>query len=151
MATYRQILYHIVFRTKNSERTLSQENISHLYKYIWGIISNKGCTLLRINGMEDHIHILSDLHPTVALSDYVKEIKTASSIWLKESGEFPHFKGWGTGYCALTYAFRDKDIITQYIKNQQEHHQRETFQDELKRILVEERVEFDEHFLLRDD
>ena len=68
---FRQILYHIVFRTKFSKKTLNQANVQELYKYIWGIIKNKNCTLFRINGMEDHIHIMSDLHPSISLSDYV--------------------------------------------------------------------------------
>ena len=72
MSAYRQILYHIVFRTKYSEQVINQEYSADLYKYIWGIIKNKKCMLFRINGMADHIHILSDLHPSVALSDSLK-------------------------------------------------------------------------------
>lgn len=151
MSTYRQILYHIVFRTKYNERTITADTATHLYKYIWGISKNKGCVLFRINGTEDHLHILSDLHPSLALSDYVKDIKVASSSWMKQSGYFPNFKGWGTGYCALTYAYRDKETIINYIRNQQEHHKRESFVDELRRLLQEEGVEFNEHFLLAED
>ena len=67
MSAYRQILYHIVFRTKGSEKTINQDHREDLYKYIWGIVKNKKCVLYRINGIEDHIHILSDLHPSIAL------------------------------------------------------------------------------------
>jgi len=63
--------------------SISQKNVSSLYKYIWGIIKNKKGKLYRINGMEDHIHILSDLHPSVSLADYIKTIKVATSLWLK--------------------------------------------------------------------
>ena len=59
--SYTKILYHIVLRTKRSEMSISQNNVSSLYKYIWGIIKNKQGKLYRINGMEDHIHILSDI------------------------------------------------------------------------------------------
>jgi REP element-mobilizing transposase RayT len=111
-----------------------------------GIIKNKNCFLYRINGMEDHIHILSDLHPTIALADYVRDIKTSSSKWLKESANFKSFEGWADGYAALTYAWRDKDIIVNYIKNQQEHHKVETFDDELRQLLFEQGVEVDERF-----
>ena len=75
MSAYRQILYHIVFRTKGSEKTINKEHSTDLKRYIWGIIKNKKCVLFRINCMEEHIHILSDLHPSIALADYVKEIK----------------------------------------------------------------------------
>ncbi len=96
--------------------------------------------------MEDHLHILSDLHPTIALSDYIRDIKTASSIWLKQSGRFPEFKGWADGYAALTYAWRDKQLIVNYIKNQQEHHKKESFEDELRSLLKEHGIEVNEQF-----
>lgn len=93
MSSYRQIIYQIIFRTKHSQKTLKPEHTEILFKYIWGIIKNKNCHLYRINGMEEHIHILTDLHPNIALADFIRDIKTASSIWLKDSGYFPHFIG----------------------------------------------------------
>ncbi|MCL2117358.1 MAG: transposase [Planctomycetaceae bacterium] len=89
MSSFRQILYHIVFRTKNSANTLPLSESEELYRYIWGIIKNKNGMLLRINGMEDHIHILSDLPPTISLADYVREMKSSSSHWLKINPKFP--------------------------------------------------------------
>lgn len=146
MSSYRQILYHIVFRTKESREVLSPEYIREFFGYTMGIIHNKQCKLYRINAMEDHVHILSDLHPGVALADLVRDIKTASSIWLRQSGKFPKFAGWADGYAAFTYAYRDKDLIVNYIKNQQEHHKRVTFADELKQLLAEHGVEYDEKY-----
>ena len=143
---YRQILYHIVFRTWYSERTIVPEHAPELYKYIWGIIKNKNCHLFRINGMEEHLHILSDLHPSVALADYVKDIKVASSKWMKDSGYFPEFRAWGKKYCALTYSNKEKEIIINYIKNQQEHHKKESFREELSRLLGENGIEDDGWF-----
>jgi len=150
MSAYRQILYHIVFRTKGSEKTIRQNHRDELYKYIWGIIKSKKCHLFRINGMEDHIHIFSDLHPSVALADYVREIKSSSSKWMKSSGLFPEFKGWGIKYCALTYSFRDRDMIINYIKNQQEHHKKESFQDEIIRFFKEQGINLDEKWFWID-
>ncbi|MCC8199167.1 MAG: transposase [Tannerellaceae bacterium] len=106
--SYTQILYHIVLRTHNSIPAIHQEHAKQLYRYIWGIIKNKNGILYRINGIEDHIHIVSDLHPTITLADYVKDIKVASSLWMKQSGLFPLFKGWAKGYCALTYSYNEK-------------------------------------------
>jgi REP element-mobilizing transposase RayT len=102
MSSYRQILYHLIFRTKESRKTLVQEHSRELYAYLMGIIKNKNCFLYRIIGIEDHIHILSDLHPSIALADYMRDIKTSSSIWLKQSTKFPAFEGWADGYAALT-------------------------------------------------
>jgi len=98
---YTQILYHIVLWTKRSEPSISQKNVSSLYKYIWGIIKNKKGKLYRINGMEDHIHILSDLHSSFALADFVKSIKVSTSLWMKQSSDFPAFQGWEEGYAAF--------------------------------------------------
>ena len=150
MSAYRQILYHIVFRTKSSEKTVSQAHAVDLYKYIWGIIKNKKCVLFRINGMEDHIHILSDLHPSVALADYIKDIKASSSKWMKESGHFADFKGWGIKYCALTYSYRERDTLINYIRNQQEHHKKESFQDEIRRLFQEQGIDGDDNWFWVD-
>jgi len=117
--------------------SISQDNVSTLYKYIWGIIKNKNGKLYRVNGMEDHIHILSDLHPSISLADYVKSIKVATSLWLKQSDYFPLFRGWSEGYAAFSYSFQEKDRIISYIKNQQEHHGKENTENEWKRLLKE--------------
>ncbi len=146
MSSYRQILYHIIFCTKNSEKTLSLTHCDELYKYIWGIIKEKNCVLYRINGMENHIHILSDLHPGIALANLVRDIKTSSSLWLKNNPSFPHFNGWSEGYAALTYAYRDKNMIIKYIKNQREHHKAVSFIEEYRKLLEEFNIKIDERF-----
>jgi len=100
--------------------------------------------------MEEHIHILSDLHPSVALADYVREIKVSSSKWMKESGHFPEFRGWGIKYCALTYSYDERETIINYIKNQQEHHKKESFQEEIARLIREQGIELDEKWFWVD-
>jgi REP-associated tyrosine transposase len=149
LSSYRQIIYQIIFRTKHSQKTLKQEHIEKLFQYIWGIIKNKNCHLYRINGMEEHIHILTDLHPSIALADYIRDIKTASSIWLKASENFPNFIGWADGYAALTYSYRDKDKLINYIKNQQQHHKTESFEAEYRRLLEEYDIIIDERYFLK--
>src|SRR5688572_7138535 len=111
MGTYRQIYYQIVFSTKNRNPTINEENEKSLYQYISGIIKERKCMLYRINSMPDHMHIFSDLHPSISLADYVKHIKVASRVWLKESGKFPRFDAWQEGYGAFTYSIREKDMI----------------------------------------
>jgi REP element-mobilizing transposase RayT len=146
--SYKQIIYHIVFGTKSRCATLTTVNIKELYLYIGGIIKRKECNLYKINGMSDHIHILSDLNPILCLSDFIKEIKRGSSLWMKESGKFINFDGWADGYCALTYAYSDKDIVEQYIAKQQEHHQKISFRDEFISLLKENHIEFDEKYIV---
>lgn len=148
MSSFKQIYYQIVFGTKYRKPTINEAYCEELYKYIWGIIENKKCKLYRINGVEDHIHIFCDLHPSIALADLVKDIKVASSIWLKANGNFPDFIGWQDGYGAFTYNIRERDMIINYVKNQKIHHKKENYYDEYKRLLIENGVDFDEKYLL---
>ena len=148
MSSYRQIFYQVVFGTKNRESTINEAHCGDLYQYIGGVIKNNNCKLYRINGVEDHLHIFSDLHPSVSLARYVKDIKVSSSLWMKQCGYFPHFKGWQDGYGAFTYSIKQKEIIISYIKNQKEHHKKETFYDEYRRLLIESGIEFEEKYLL---
>ena len=147
MATYTQILYHLVFSTKHRRRVLDAPRRDELFRYLWGILKNKDCHLYRIGGVEDHIHILTSLHPMVPLAGLVKDLKVASSVWIKEERVFPEFEGWQEGYGAFTCAWRDKDALTEYIKGQVEHHRIESFQDELRRMLGEHGVVFEERYL----
>jgi len=146
MSSYRQILYHIIFRTKSGKKTLDLENIKELYAYFVGIIRNKKGFVYRINGIEDHVHILCDLHPNNSLADFMRDIKVSSSTWLKQSGKFSKYEGWAEGYGAFTYSFKDKERIINYIRNQQEHHKMESFEVELRQLLVEHGIDIDERF-----
>ena len=148
MGTCTQILYQVVFSTKNRERTLIAKHRQDLFKYIWRILQSKKCHLYQMNGVEDHLYILTHLHPSVALTDLIKDIKPASSKFIKEKNIFPDFNGWQNGYGAFTYSIDRKDILINYIKNQEEHHRVKTFRNEYKELLMENGVEFDEKYLL---
>lgn len=149
MSTYTQVFYQIVFGTKHRLPTIDRKHDRELYKFIYGTIQKRGCHLYRINGIEDHIHIFSDLHSSICLADYVKEIKVASNTFMRDSGLFPLFDGWQVGYGAFTYSIREKQKIINYVAKQKEHHKdKETFYDEYKRLLEESGVVFDEKYLL---
>lgn len=148
MSTYTQILYQIVFSTKNREHTLDKPNREELYKYIWGVLKNKNCHLYRIGGITDHVHIVTHIHPAVTLASLVKDIKLASSEYIKTQQLFPDFNGWQVGYGGFTYSFKDKDHLIGYVKNQEEHHRIKTFSEELMELLKEHGIEFDEKYLL---
>ena len=148
MSTYTQILYQIVFSTHSRERTLTEHNQAELYKYATGILKNKKCHLYRINGVEDHIHIVTHIHPTVALANLLKDIKLASSAWIKDNKIFPYFNGWQDGYGAFTYFIKEKDRLIEYVKNQKEHHTKKTSKEEFIELLNEHEIEFDEKYLL---
>ncbi len=148
MSTYTQICYHIVFSTKNREPVLQDNRRTDLYRYIWGILRNQRCHLYRIGGVDDHLHLFNSLHPSVCLADLIKDIKLASSDWIQKNGVFRRFSHWQEGYGAFTLAYRDKDTLIEYIKSQPEHHRRETYIDEFRRLLEEAGIGYDEKYLL---
>lgn len=148
MSTYTQILYQIVYSTKFREKTLEAKSRKELYKYIWGILKNNNCHLYQVGGVEDHIHIITHLHPSVALAELVKDIKLASSGYIKNESLFSTFNGWQDGYAAFTYTIEAKENLINYVKNQEEHHKTKTFIEELKELLIEHKIEFDEKYLL---
>jgi len=146
MSSYPQIYYHIVFRTDNGGNVLLQENRRDLFAYMMGIMKSRNCHLYRINGMEDHIHILCDLHPSIALANLVRDIKASSSLWIKAQPFFSEFVGWADGYGAFTCSNSDKDRVIAYIKNQQEYHKTKSFLDEYRELLNEHGITIDEKF-----
>ncbi len=143
-----QILFQVVFNTKYNERTMIESGQERLYKYIRGILKNKKCHLYRIGGVEDHLHIVTHIQPTVAPAYLVKDIKIASSDYIKTENIFPNFNGWQDGYGAFTYAISAKANLTEYVKNQKEHHKKVSFRDEYISLLKEHGIEFDEKYLL---
>ena len=147
MSTYTQILYQIVFSTKHRVPVLTKENRPELFKYIWGLLNKKKCHLYRINGVEDHIHIATHIHPTIAPASLIKDIKLASSAFIQEKDIFPDFENWQIGYAAFTYSFSAKNDLIEYVKNQEEHHKTKTFREELIELLKEHGIEFDEKYL----
>ncbi|MCP9292866.1 MULTISPECIES: IS200/IS605 family transposase [Gracilimonas] len=147
MSTYTQLLYQIVFSTKNRQPVLTKNNRKELYKYIWGILKNKQCHLYQINGVENHLHIITHIHPTVAISTLVKDIKLASSKFIKQNQLFTDFQGWQSGYGAFTYSIKAKDQLIEYVKNQEEHHKHRTFLEEYKALLSDHDISFDDRYL----
>jgi REP element-mobilizing transposase RayT len=147
MSTYTQILYQIVFSTKNQENTMIESGQEKLYKYIWGILKNKKCHLYRIGGVEDHLHIITHIHPTVAIAYLVKDMKLSASSFIKSQNIFPNFNGWQDGYGGFTYAISAKDNLIEYVKNQKEHHKKVSFRDEYISLLKEHGIEFDKKYL----
>lgn len=148
MSTYTQILYQLVFSTKNREHTLHASIRPEICKYIWGILKNKKCHLYRIGGVSDHIHIVTHIHPTVAVASLIKDIKLASSMHIKAIQPTTNFTHWQIGYGAFTYSYKEKDRLIEYVKNQETHHQKKTFREELIDLLYEHGIVFDEKFLI---
>lgn len=149
--SYTRLLYHIVFRPRNSVPAISTEHEEKLYRYIWGFIKNKGGVLYRIGGMPDHIHLLVQLPPTQSLSGFVHDLKLGTHKFMREhTEEFPRFESWGKSYCALTCSESAKDIVTDYIKNQKTHHRKTSFRDELMALLCENGIDVEMKYFLQE-
>jgi putative transposase len=146
MSSYRQHLYHIVCRTKSSLKTIKQDHVNDLYAYFTGILKNKKCHLYCINGIENHIHILTDINPSIAPIDFVRDIKVSTSIWMKNNSLFPSFKGWSVGYGSFTCSYSDLDRLIGYIKNQQNHHKKVSFEEEYRILLLQNGIIPDEKY-----
>lgn len=147
---YTYLLYHIIIRPKSSKPVIVEEHEKLLYSYIHGICKQKKCVLHRINGKSNHIHMLVEVHSTIAIADFVRDLKLATNQWMKQHRlEFPNFEAWGRSYCALTYCNRDKELVRNYIINQKEHHKSISFKDEYVSLLEEFGIQPDE-WMLKD-
>ena len=146
--SYTNSLYHLVIRPKDSKPVITEKYERDLYAYINGLCKNNKCTLYRINGMPDHLHMLLELSPTIALSDFVKELKLSTHQFIKaHPSMYPSFEGWGREYFAVTYNYKDREMIRQYIINQKEHHRTLSFKEELRKLLIESGVPYKEEYL----
>lgn len=149
--SYTCLLYHIVFRTKYSIPAIPFDHAEKLYAYIWGIVKNKKSILYRIGGMPDHIHMLIDLHPSIALSDFMHDTKLAISRFMNQNKNlFPDFQGWGDRYAAFSYGQDKKETIIRYIMNQQEHHKTVSFADEFRAFIESNGGVINEKYFLKD-
>ena len=125
-----KLLYHIVIRTKYSAWAINEEHETDLYKYMNAIAKARKSLVYCINGMPDHVHILISISPEIAISEFMMVLKSETSKWMKKSGFFPNFVGWGNGYAAFSYNESRKHIVARYIANQKPHHRRQSFKDE---------------------
>ncbi|MGQ0542632.1 MAG: IS200/IS605 family transposase, partial [Blastocatellia bacterium] len=125
--TYSQIYIQIVFAVSGRENLVAKEWKAELYKYITGIVTNHGQKLLAINGVADHIHILLNIKPNIALSELVRDIKANSSRWINEKKLVKGKFQWQEGFGAFSYSVSQLDVVIRYIHRQEEHHKEVSF------------------------
>lgn len=144
---YTQLIYQIVYTTKYRQYTLIQPGRSQLFEFMKSFLIGKGCYVHEINGVEDHLHIVTHIHPSLALASLVKDLKLASTDFIKKNKLFPAFKGWGRGYGAFTYSIDSKAHLIAYVKNQETHHRIVNSKEELIKMLSDHEIEYDEKYL----
>jgi len=139
------VLIHLIFSTKNRESTIPKELLPQLHAYIVGILDKLQCPSLRTGGIVDHAHTLFALHRTAAIADVVEEVKKGSSKWMKQQG-IARF-AWQAGYAAFSVSESQKAAVIRYVERQEEHHKKQTFQEEVRAFLTRHGVGFDEWYV----
>ena len=148
--TYTQLYFHIVFAVKGRSNLISPTWKDELYKYITGIISNKGQKLIAIKGMPDHIHLLVGMKPDCNLSDLVRDIKANSSKFINDKNWVLGRFEWQRGFGAFTLGHSQLDSIVTYIKNQEQHHKIKSFKEEYLEFLKRYEVDFKFEYLFEE-
>lgn len=125
--THLEIYYHITWTTFGRKKCLNNESSRIvLHKYIYAILTRNKCHVYRINSVSDHVHIAFALYPDIALKTLMEDIQNCTTKFIKQIGLFEDFVSWQSGYGVFTFATKDKDKVIEYIKNQQQHHAKET-------------------------
>lgn len=131
--------FHIVFSTKHREPLISPETQPILWKYLAGIARNHAMVVLGVGGTDNHAHILVSLPPDTSLASAVRDLKSNSSRWMRQTDrEF----AWQEGYGAFSVSVPQLERVKHYIANQQAHHQKKTFEDEFAGLLEAANIQF---------
>ncbi len=144
-----KVYIHIVFSTKDRVPFLKDNNLSEeMHAYLSGASKNLGSQSLQVGGAIDHVHILCTLSRKNTIADLVRDLKKGSSKWIK-SKESPFLNDfqWQSGYGVFSVSPSHLNSLKKYIINQAEHHTKETFQDELRRLFLKYNVEYDERYV----
>ncbi|MCI0352031.1 MAG: IS200/IS605 family transposase [Acidobacteriales bacterium] len=136
---------HVVFSTKEREPKITPELKPRLLAYMGGIVRELDGKAVIINAMIDHVHMLLRLPPTLSLSDCIRLVKTNASRWAHQQG-YKRF-AWQTGFSGFSVSTSTLPQVTAYIREQERHHRKVSFQDELRTLLRKHGISFDERYL----
>ncbi len=140
------VYIHLVFSTKE-RRPFLHDRITRdaLHSYLGGISKQLDCPPIQVGGMEDHVHVLARFGRTIAQAEWVKELKRVSNLWLKDRGQIDF--QWQSGYATFSVSQSNLEQVKEYIQNQEEHHRKATFQDELRALFRKHDISFDERYV----
>ena len=141
------ILIHLIWSTKDRHPWLGPAIRERTHAFLAGAVRQMDCEAYRVGGVADHLHLAVRLSRTLSVADLVKEIKTASSKWIKEQGREVNGFYWQQGYGAFSVGRSQKETLLHYIDTQEEHHRMRTFQDEYREFLNKYGIEYDERYV----
>ncbi|MEP7266857.1 MAG: IS200/IS605 family transposase [Saprospiraceae bacterium] len=148
--TYHSILIHVVFAVKYRQSLIDKTWKSQLLGVIGTLVNEANCKTFIINGVEDHIHCLIGLRPSVAISELMKSVKAKSSKYINDHGLTKNRFEWQEGYGVFSYSYSDLDKVYKYIVNQEEHHKKFSFQNEYQVFLKEFNIDFQKQFTFHE-
>ena len=140
---YSQINIHNVFSVKGRENIITKNFRDELHGYMSGILKKDGSFPLAVGGWSDHIHVFYELPVTTCIADQMRMLKATSSKWINDQKLVKGKFSWQEGYAAFSYSHSQRNQVIQYIINQEEHHKKQTFQDEYLGMLKIHEIEFD--------
>ncbi len=144
-SAFTQNFYHAVFGTRQRANLIKADLEARLYPFIGGILRDLRCTLLAINGMPDHVHLLVRYRADLSHSEMLQQVKGRSSQWVNETfAQLGHF-GWQEGYGGFTVSKSVVAAVQAYIAGQKEHHKKQDFKAEFLELLRRHGIEFDEN------
>jgi putative transposase len=144
---FHQLYFQLIFAVKGRQSFIMPNWVTELYKYMGGILKEKGNMALAINGMPDHIHIFYSHNPNLSVSELVREIKKSTNIFINSKNFVRGKFEWQQGYGAFSYNKSSIANVINYIDNQKLHHEKITFQSEYKLILQKFEIDYKEEYL----
>jgi REP element-mobilizing transposase RayT len=145
-STFFSLHYHIVFSTKERRPLIRAEWRPRLHSYLGGIIRRMNGVAETVGGVDDHVHLMARLRPVHCLADVMRDLKKDSTNWVKAN--FDRSFAWQEGYAAFTVSPSATDAVRNYIANQESHHDKRSFVDELKELLGKAGVAYEKKYLL---
>lgn len=142
------VYIHLVFSTKERRALLRDATVrAELHAYLSGVSKQLDCPAVQVGGAADHVHVLSRVGRTITLADWVKELKRVSIVWVKEQGQdYANFQ-WQSGYACFSVSQSNLAKVAEYVADQEKHHERMSFEEELRLLLKRHHVEFDERYV----
>ncbi|MEP6819205.1 MAG: transposase [bacterium] len=141
------VYIHLVFSTKHRQRFLGDKSLREdLHAFLGGTSKTLECPPLLVGGVEDHVHLLARFGRTITQAEWVKELKRVSNLWLKEQAGFADFE-WQAGYSDFSVSQSNLEQVKRYITNQERHHRKKSFQDEVRALLTKHHLEWDERYI----
>lgn len=142
-----KVYLHAVFSTKGREPMIHPNWRNELFRVIGGATNDCGCQSLLVGGMDDHVHILFELGRTITIATALEKIKFPSSTWVNQSRKLPTRFAWQAGYATFSVSASNLGTVRNYIQRQPEHHNKQSFQDELRELLGKHQIEWDEQYI----